>query len=544
MEFEALKNFITQGGTEVGHFGVELKRKWQQSCGEDISAIANQENIPTGWLVIGVEDNGNVSGHDENWLKKTEQDVSNHIRQYLEPSWAVKKIFGEAIKGAHCLFIEIENPQDVVKWNGSAYKLIGTTSSKMKEDEVLALSLKLPGADYSKNKYDGPYDPSLITAFAQKVSKESTDFDIDVNKVSAEDILRKLNIYGTVTAGILFGDYKFRLVNFNEDGDILDQSSKQGLYNILADSFIEHIQSRARRKGTHIEGTSISAQEETPYPVKALREVLANAVAHSLYQKNAGDIVVETHPNRITVRNNCSKDAKIFVDKWLSRIHRPVNKHLMNTLRVARITDEQGTGKIRIFRLMLEAGKREPIIDFQELGNYCRWSITLFNEEANKELKKIAEEIKDQFENSDQWRLATALLIWRDRPWRVIEQYLDEHYKYVAAQVLNNTHSPVLLFHGRLYTKRWARVRLTGQLTKQFSEAEKAMFLKILSEYAFENGRSGNLESELARRIIGLSDHQSEKTQLARLFSEWRDKGYFEQVKKGHWKFTGNLPVE
>lgn len=544
MDFEKLKKFILEGNTEVYHSGVEFKRKWQQDCGQDISAIANDENIQTGWLVVGVEDNGALSGHDENWLKKTEQDVSNHIRQYLEPSWAVTRVVGEHIKNAYCLFIEIQNPQDIVSWNGVAYKLIGTTSSKMKEDELLALSIKLPGADFSKNKYEGSYNPSLITAFAQKVSSESTDFDIDINKVSPEDILRKLNIYGTIAAGILFGEYKFRLVNFNEDGDILDQTTKSGLFHILSDSFIEQIQSRARKKGTHIEGASTSVQEETPYPVKALREVLANAVAHALYQKNAGDIVVETHPNRITVRNNCSKEAKLFVDKWLSRIHKPVNKHLMNTLRIARITDEQGTGKIRIFRLMLESGKREPIIDFQTLGDYSRWSITLFNEEANKELKKIAEEIKGQFDNPDQWRLATALLLWRDRSWDEILQYFDEHYKYVANQVLHNTHSPVLLFNNKLYTKRWANIRLTGQFTKQFSEAEKSMFLKILSEYSFDNGRNGNIESELARRIIGLSDHQSEKTQLARLFSEWRDKGYMEQVKKGNWKFTGNLQVE
>jgi predicted HTH transcriptional regulator len=538
MEYDALKKFILNGNTEVNHFGVEFKRNWSQGHGEDISAVANVDQLSSGWLVIGLNDDGTPHGHDENWLKRTELDVSNHIRQYLEPSWAVSRIFGEKINGACCLFIEIKNPQDVVKWNGNAYKLIGTTSSKMREDEVLALSLKLPGMDFSKNKYEGIYNASLVTAFAQKISKETNDFDIDVNKVAAEEILRKLNIFQTITAGILFGDYTFRIVNFDEDGDIIDQKSNQGLYQILSEPFIEQIQSRSRKKGTQVEGVSISAQEETPYPIKALREVLANAVAHSLYQKNGGDIVVEIHPNRITVRNNCSKEAKIFIDKWLSRINKPVNKHLMNTLRAAKITDEQGTGKIRIFRLMLESGRREPIIDFQELGDYCRWSITLFNEEANKELKQISDEIKPQFENQDQWRLATALLLWRNRDWSEIEKYFDEHYKYVAEQVLINQHSPVLKFENRLYTKRWASVRLTGQVTKQFSEAEKSMFLMILSRYSFDSGRNGHIESEQARRIIGLSDHQSEKTQLARLFSEWRDKGLMEQIKKGHWRFN------
>ena len=154
-------------------------------------------------------------------------------------------------------------------------------------------------------------------------------------------------------------------------------------YSIYFQIRLEEIQSRARKKGTDVQDSNITATEEEPYPLKALREILANAVAHTLYQKHKGDIVVETHPNRITVRNHCTLGARAFIDKWFSRIHQPFNKHLMNTLRIAKITDEQGSGKMRVFRQMLEAGKREPIVEFQELGDYARWSITLFNEEKS-----------------------------------------------------------------------------------------------------------------------------------------------------------------
>lgn len=538
MEFEELKAKLKSGKIEAQFRGVDFKRSWHQSHGKDISAIANNENISKGWIIIGIEDNGRLSRHSVDWLSQTELNVSSHIRQYLEPSWAVKSIMGEQFGDSHCLFIEIRNPQDVVKWNGKAYQLIGTTSTELKDHEVMSLSLRLPGTDFSKGKYEGNYDPSLITAFAKKVSQNSEDFQIDANLMSPIEILRKLNIFKTNTAGILFGDFSCRIVHFNEDGDILDQKPQKGLYHILSDSFIEELQSRARRKGTDVKEHSIAATEENPYPVKALREILANAVAHALYQKNRGDIVVETHPNRITVGNNCSSEAKAFIDKWFSRINKSTNKHLMNTLRIPRITDEQGSGKIRVFRLMFEAGKREPVASFEDLGDYGRWSVSLFNEEGNTAAKNLADKIKPHFENKDQWRIATALLLWQNYRWSKIETFLDDHYKYVAEQMFKNNHAPVFKYDDKLYLKRWARIRLEGQVTKQFTEGEKAFWYKLLNRISFDSGQDGNISSSETRKLIGLSNSGSEMTQLARLFSEWQKDGKMKMIKKGHWKFV------
>lgn len=539
MDFEKLKEAIKSGEVlEIQLHGVEFKEEWRKEHGEKISGIANNEDISLGWVVIGVNDKGEICGYNSAWAQKKEHNISSHIKQYLQPIWAVKDVFSEEINNSHCLFIKISNSQDVVKWNEKAYKRVGTTNRKMTESEILELSLKLPGTDFSKIKYNDGYDSSLVTSFAQKISSSNEDFNIEPGKTTPEFILRKLNIFNTNTTGILFGKFPCRIVNFDKFGDILDQITKEGLYHILSDTFIENIQSRFRREATHIPGSSVVVEEETPYPVKALREVLANAVAHALYQKDQGDIVVETHPNRITVRNNCSKEAKLFVDKWFSRSHKPMNKHLMHTLRFARITDEQGTGKMRVFRLMLESGKREPIIDFKELGDYCRWSITLFNDEKNKKLRSIGSGLQREFQDEDQWRMAMALLLWRDKPWSEIKNYMDEYNIHVATNILKNPHAPVWLIkhEDKLYTKRWAYVRLKGQLSKQFLESEKKVFLNLLKYYSYHY-RDGYIYSHEARTIIGLSDHQSEKSQLSALFKEWKEKGIIVKIKKGQWKF-------
>ena len=130
-----------------------MKRSWQKDHGEDISAITNAESISKGWIVVGVGDDGTLAGHDLKWLKQNEEKISQHVRQFLEPSWVVKTIEEVEIGGLQCIFIEVESSPSVVRWNGSAYYLAGTTSYKMREDEVLALSPRLPGSDFSKGKY-------------------------------------------------------------------------------------------------------------------------------------------------------------------------------------------------------------------------------------------------------------------------------------------------------------------------------------------------------------------------------------------------------
>jgi len=409
----------------------------------------------------------------------------------------------------------------------------------MLPSETVELSLKLPGVDYSKSKYSGPTDPSLILDFAAQAKRaDPDDFSLDLGAVSADEILKKLGVYETGSAGILFGDHKYRVVHFDSEGEIFDQKDFKGLYRILTEGFIEEIQSWTRRQGTIVEKNSVAAVEETPYPLKALREVLGNAVAHSLYQKQQGDVVIELHPNRITVRNNCSLEAKAFVDKWFSRVHKVVNKHLMNVLRIPRFTDEQGTGKIRVFRQMLEAGKKEPVAEFVDLKDYGRWSVTLFNDESNAQLRDLIVRIRDNFPTVEEARIAAALLLWREKRWSQIKEYLDEYYIHISELVLKNPSSPVSRWNDQIFVKRWALIALTqGQITKQFTEGEEVIYRKLLNMYAYGSNAEGHISAEQARTLIGLSSEPSEMTQMSNLFRKWQAAGIIEKVKKGHWRF-------
>ena len=145
--------------------------------------------------------------------------------------------------------------------------------------------------------------------------------------------------------------------------------------------------------------------------------------------------------------------------------------------------------------------------------------------------------IKENFSTLDACRIAQALLLWRKKKWSEIREYLDENYKLLAEQVVDNKNSPVLIIEDQLYTKRWASVALEGQITKQLTEAEKSSLKHVLNFVAYTGKRDGYLSAEEARQFIGLSNTRSEATQLARLFSEWKAAGIVRPVKKGQWQF-------
>jgi predicted HTH transcriptional regulator len=447
--------------------------------------------------------------------------------------------------GDNCIiFIEILNPDDVVYWNHKAYKLIGTTSREMSPDEILGLSIKLPGADYSKLKYSGEINSALVIDFAGKLF-EAKIIEEDLRKLSSEEILSKLQILHKKSSGILFGDMPVRVVHYDENSDILDQKEYKGLYSILSDNFIEFIQSWTRRQGTVLSGNSITAGEEMPYPLKSIRDSLANAVSHALYSKNNGEIRIELHNDRLAISNNCSLEAKFFINKWFSKVNKSQNKLLMAVLRTAKITDELGTGKNRIFRNMIEAGKKEPLIEFINHGNYGRWKITLYNNNDNENLLKLIERLKEIFPKPDSWRLATALVLWIDKDIRDIEDTLDEHYKRILKEITDHKNSPVILFEEKqkFLLKRWTKLLIIdGQASKALSLAEENNLKEFLNYFAYRSNNQGFISGSRVSEIMGLYNSPSERAQLSRLLKKWVLQGILKNIKKGEWKFI-NEPI-
>ena len=489
-------------------------------------------------MVAGVSDDGKLIGKNFKWAELRERDISSQINEHLSPVYAVTDVFVKEFKDGCCVFINIKNIGDVVEWDKTAYKLTGTTSTQMTPDEKIILTLKMPGDDVTKEPWTGTVDGSLVLKYAEKVKLRSpSEFTEELADLSPNQILQMLHLKGVYTECILFGNTPVRVAYYDDNGDIIDSQIKHGAYCVLSDEFIVEIQNWTRKEAQAVGASSISASEEVPYPTDALREVLANAVAHALYQKNDGEIIVDLFPDRLTVRNNALIEARAFSKQWFARQTHVKNKLLMAALRMPKISDELGSGKMKVFRLMLEGAKREPIIEFEEIRGYGKWKITLYNQERDHHFKSLLNRLFETLPTKDHARLAAALVLWKENTWSNILDKLDEHFKQIAKEVVSDKNTPILIVNDALFLKRWAEVALTGQATKSFSLAEEDALYLAVQAYAYSMSESGLITTNQAKALIGLSDSRSETTQLSNLFRKWRKAGTVEQAKRGQWRF-------
>jgi hypothetical protein len=92
--------------TEHLYENVELKRSWSREHGEKASMLCNGNPDFDNFIIIGIEDNGDFSGHDEAWLKKSLEVVSQQFNSDLDPSVALTEIETIATNGSHLILIQ------------------------------------------------------------------------------------------------------------------------------------------------------------------------------------------------------------------------------------------------------------------------------------------------------------------------------------------------------------------------------------------------------------------------------------------------------
>ena len=157
-----------------------------------------------------------------------------------------------------------------MSWDNKFYKRVGSSTTEMTPKEIKRLELKRPDFDFSNLECDSKIDNSLVLDFAKFLKKDNGDW----TKLSSEKILSKLSIKNKNASQILFGDFVFRLIHYNKASEVLDQEERKGLYKLLKEDFIQHIQSWTRVKSISLIPGSLSVEEEKPYSDDALSSFL------------------------------------------------------------------------------------------------------------------------------------------------------------------------------------------------------------------------------------------------------------------------------
>lgn len=522
----AIKNETIQ---EHKNQNVELKSSWSKDHGKKISAFANKTNLEVSWFIVGIEDNGILSGNSEKWAKQYEEIISQQLNIYLDPVQASLGIACYEVNSAWFIVIQLKNPGTVVKWNGVAWIATGTTVRDMTAVEVMEMTMKLPGlTDYSAQLWSGEIDAEICRNFVERLAFVAKEYSTDnFCKDNCIEILARLKIANRNVSRLLFGDTYYRFVCFDDDGEPIVNEKRKGLYNLLMDEFIKEIQTF-----TH---NDLGGN----FPERALREALANAVAHAAYFENNGDIIIELYQDKITISNLCLPESGYFANRWFSRGHKTVNVTLMEVLRICRLVDELGRGKNLIFSEALKAGKRAPQVVVEKAGRFNRWKLSIYGGEGDEKKLRLYERLRQHYKHDSKALIVLAIILWKEKKISEITKFVDEDYEPLFNDILGEIYGAVWYWkeQDQIVLSRWVKVLIgEGKDSKVLSIDEEERLLKWAYERQTQY-HNGIITPTDLRKLADMGNTSSEMTLSSRLLKKWESEKKVKKLRKGVYSF-------
>jgi predicted HTH transcriptional regulator len=504
---------------------LELKSNWDQDYGKKISALANKNLQDSSWLCVGINDIGELCENDELWVRKTEEKISQHVNQYLDPQQACQSISCHKLNGRWFIIIQFENPGVVVYWNKKAYRTSGTTICEMEPEEIMGLTVTLPGLlDYTAQDYQGDFQDDLVRQYTLVVSEKRKNSVLEIIKdLSSDKALERIGIRNKTTCNILFGNFPYRVVFYDKAKNPIKNESYKGVYRIIHDDFINHLQEWSRDQ---------LKMSVDPYPDLAIREAFANAVAHAAYFENNGDIIIEVYPGKISISNLCVHESGYFANKWFSSAHKTINRTLMETLRLSGYVDELGRGKTLIFSESLKYGKKPPQVFLERVGRYSRWRLLLYGGIQDKLQLKLLGQLRERYKDEQKALIANALILWRDLPVANLKQYIEGDAQNLFIQILADMNGPIFYYKEKdsIVLRRWVKVLLgEGKESKKLTAAEEVDTLEFIKKICTDY-HHGYVTPKNLRDLADLGNTHSSKVMSSKLLKKWAKEGKLKKM--------------
>jgi ATP-dependent DNA helicase RecG len=370
---------------------------------ETISGFANTEG---GKILIGITESGKVKGVEIG--KGTVEELTNKNGQNTDPK-VQPRITLEKIKNKDIIVIDVKESADkLVLAFGRPYKRIGKSTVRMSKD---GYERRILEKHKDKLQFDTriclkavlkDIDRAKLSWFL-RTAKAERNYDVDPD-VSVKEGLKRLKLTEgerlTNSAILLFGkepqgffpQVKIRAGRFKgTDGlDFIDMKILDGTIPELREKAMKFIMEHIRH-GVFFDANR--RYDKWEYPLRALEEILNNALAHRDYFSNA-DIHLSIYDDRIEAWNP-GELLPPLKPADLKKEHKsiPRNRFLADRLFLIKYIEQWGRGTNRIVNEMRENKLAEP-----EFKNYSGgFAVVLhgpgksFEEEIEKEKLHILE---------------------------------------------------------------------------------------------------------------------------------------------------------
>jgi len=378
-----LLTLIAQGESET----VEFKRSVAEleQVVETIVALANTHG---GLVLIGVGPKDEVVGVDVGQV--TGERIANRITGNTDPviypsvqivEVAGRKVFMIAVP-------ESDNKPHLTA--GRAFVRVGVTTVQMRRDEYERLLLLRRQSPFDRRE---ALDATLEDIAEDKVrwylarAARERNIPVDpalptVENLKRLELARKRDgrLVLTVAALLFFGKQPrhfaphsmIRLARFQgtTPSNFIDRLDLAGTLPEMIDE-AERFVLRNTRVAAKV--TGFERREITEYPYAAVREAIANAVAHRDYDREDVGVRVSIFGDRIEVQSPGRLPAPLTLDT-LGEEYALRNRVIAELLFNIRYIERWNTGILRMRQLMRQHGLPEPV--FQEVGQTFRVTFT------------------------------------------------------------------------------------------------------------------------------------------------------------------------
>jgi len=388
--------------TQIVGNSESLKAEWKPSLSqinEIIEAISAFSNTEGGKVFIGISKSGKLLGLQIG--KDTIEKLTNQISQNTDPK-AHPRITTKTIEDKQIIIIDVRESGDRLTLAfGRPYIRVGKSTMKMSKDEYERLILE---KHKEKLQFDiqickkaalKDIDPRKVRWFLDK-AKEARGFDVPA-RVSIKEALERLDLLEgkrlTNAAILLFGKkpqkffvqatIKCGRLKGTEGHDFINMKVLEGTIPELRENVMEFITEHIKHAVYFDQNQRYDRWE---YPLRALEEVITNALAHRDYFSNS-DIQLAIYDDRIEVWNPGGL-PKPLTPEDLKRKHRsiPRNKLLARQLFLIKYIERWGMGTNRVVDEMKAYDLSEP--EFQNLSGGFEVILTGPGKAFEKEIEK------------------------------------------------------------------------------------------------------------------------------------------------------------
>jgi len=328
-------------------------------------------NTSGGKLIIGVNNNREIIGINDNELFDIQDDVASVIADNCSPG-IMPEIYSVNIVGKLLLVIEVVRGNlkpYFLKNHGKAdgtYIRIGATNRLADLDTIAELERQKRHISFDEEIcYDVTFDQLDISPLLQQFK--------NINKPLNEDKLRNLKLikaengksYPTNALMILLGKFPHCTVKCarfkGTTMDVFIDKKEYGgdIFSILENtqSFVlNHINLKAEIEGLY-------RKETYEIPVVALREILTNALIHRDYVNQGRDVKVGVYDDIVNVVSPGSLPNNITIEDIFNGRSEVRNRVIAHIFKDLGLIEQWGSGINRIINACKEQGLPTPKIE-------------------------------------------------------------------------------------------------------------------------------------------------------------------------------------